>query len=60
MADERDAQLYGEPSAQELLADPIAGLLMRYDGITVEQVWAAIRQAQARLGLALPETSRAA
>lgn len=42
-----------EPSVAELLADPAARLLLRYDGLTVEQVWTVVHDAQVRLDAAL-------
>jgi len=60
VTDKLGAWLDGEPTVAELLADPIVDLLMRYDGITVEYVSAAIRNAQARLNSRHPETDRAA
>ncbi len=42
-----------EPSVAELLADPAARLLLRYDGVTTDQVWSVVREAQVRLDGAL-------
>ncbi|MDJ0609300.1 MAG: hypothetical protein QNJ67_10015 [Kiloniellales bacterium] len=42
-----------EPSVAELLADPAARLLLRYDGLTADQVWTVVQDAQVRLDTAL-------
>ncbi|MHC4092865.1 MAG: hypothetical protein ACYSVY_21760 [Planctomycetota bacterium] len=49
-----DQWLHGEPSVEELLSDPIVHLMMRYDGITAHDVWAAMQVAQSRLPVAIP------
>jgi len=38
-----------EPSLAEALSDPVVVLVMRRDGLAPEQVWQAVRRAQARL-----------
>jgi hypothetical protein len=38
-----------EPAVEELLADPIAHLLMSRDGLEVEAVWAQIEDARMKL-----------
>jgi len=58
MADELSAWLYGEPTITELLSDPIAELLMRCDRITVEDVLAAVQNAQARLNSFRPQIEK--
>lgn len=44
----RNVWLHGEPSVEELLRDPIARILMRYDGITEDDVREAIAPVVAR------------
>lgn len=38
-----------EPSLRELMDDPLTEAVMRRDGLTAEQVWIAIREAQRKL-----------
>jgi hypothetical protein len=38
-----------EPTVEELLSDPIARLLMEYDGLTAEIVWECVRVARRKL-----------
>lgn len=45
----RNVWLYGEPSVDDLLRDPIVHILMRHDRITEADVRAAIAPAAARL-----------
>lgn len=45
----RNVWLYGEPSVDELLRDPIARILMRHDRITEADVRAAIDPVVLRL-----------
>ena len=35
-----------EPRVEELLTDPIVGLILRHDRITLNDVWAAIHKAR--------------
>ena len=39
----------GEPAVAELLADPMIDLLLRRDGLTRDEVWAAVEQARLAL-----------
>jgi hypothetical protein len=39
----------GEPALVEVLADPVVHLVMRRDGVTLDQLRAVIARAQARL-----------
>ena len=38
-----------EPSLRELMDDPLTQAVMRRDGLTAEQIWIAIREAQRKL-----------
>ncbi len=38
-----------EPSLRELMDDPLTQAVMRRDGLTAEEVWIAIREAQKKL-----------
>lgn len=38
-----------EPSLRELMDDPLTWAVMRRDGLTAEQVWITIRDAQQKL-----------
>jgi hypothetical protein len=38
-----------EPSLRELMDDPLTKAVMQRDGLTAEQVWIAIREAQRKL-----------
>ena len=38
-----------EPSVAELLADPVAQIILRYDGVTRADVWAAVERARQEL-----------
>lgn len=38
-----------EPSVTELLADPVAQSILRYDRLTPEQVWSVVREARSRM-----------
>lgn len=49
MDEHRVPPLYGEPSVEELLDDPILALLLAYDGLSVDRVRAAVADAQAKL-----------
>ena len=40
-----------EPSVAELLEDSAAQILLRYDGLAVEQVWSVVEEARARMVL---------
>jgi len=60
MADDPGTWLCGEPTVTELLSDPIGKLLMCYDGITVEDISAAMQSARVRLNTRHLETDKAA
>lgn len=45
-----DPWRHGEPALAEVMGDPIVHLLMRRDGLGVDQVWPVVREAQSRLG----------
>lgn len=60
MTEERQANLHGEVSIEELLSDPIVHLLMRYDRINIEDVRAAVRNAASRLNGSLCKDTKAA
>ena len=51
-----DKACFGEPSLDELLADPIVRLVMKQDGVTD----LAIRRLMARLGTGRPQPSQGA
>jgi hypothetical protein len=38
-----------EPTIAEILSDPIVGLLMEHDGVTVEEIRRLIKEARGRL-----------
>ncbi|QNT68160.1 hypothetical protein [Defluviicoccus vanus] len=38
-----------EPSLRELMDDPLTQAVMRRDGLTAEEIWMAIRDAQRKL-----------
>lgn len=60
MSEGRQSALQGEVSIEELLADPIVHLLLRYDRIAPEDVWAAVRDAMSRLEGGQSEQEKAA
>jgi len=60
VSNERESWFSGEPTVKELISDSAAHVLMRYDGVTIEDVYEAIRDAQSRLIPKLPETNKAA
>lgn len=43
------SELGSEPSLRELMDDPLTKAVMQRDGLTAEQVWIAIREAQRKL-----------
>jgi hypothetical protein len=45
---DRRANIVGEPSLDELLADPLLHLVMRRDGVSFAQLRAVIAEARAR------------
>ena len=45
--------LFGEPTIDELLSDPIAQLIMRYDGIDETVVRGVMAQARKRMRVAV-------
>ena len=54
------AWLDGEPTLDDLLTDPVTQAIMRIDGLTAEDVRAAVEQARARLRPSSEEAPRAA
>lgn len=57
----RDPWRSGEPALADLMADPIVHLLMRRDGLTVDEVWPLVTEAGRALGRRLcPLTAAAA
>jgi hypothetical protein len=60
VTEESQSALQGEASIEELLADPIMHLLLRYDRIAPEDVWAAVRDATKRLYASVSEENKAA
>ena len=46
---ESERWLYGEPSLDEILSDPIVRMLMEYDGLSEDSVRGAFRAAAERL-----------
>jgi hypothetical protein len=49
MNDQKEASLNGEPTIDDVLSDPIVQSVMRRDGLTYEDVHAAVTRALARL-----------
>jgi len=57
----RDPWRSGEPALADVMADPIVHLLMRRDGLTVDEVWPLVTEAGRVLGRRLcPLTAVAA
>ncbi len=46
-----------EPSLEDVMVDPLVHLVMQRDGLNVDAVWAALRQAQRRLQASDPAGS---
>ena len=46
---EKETWLKGEPSFEDLIADPIVQLVMRRDGLTAEDIWAVTYRARSAL-----------
>lgn len=47
--EQKQAWLHGEPTIEEVMADPIVHFVMRSDGIRSEDVWETVRLASNHL-----------